>query len=249
MRLIPVIDLLNGCAVHAVRGDRAHYKPVQSVLSDSSEPLSLARAYRDRLGLDEVYVADLNAIQGSDHSSHRDLIAALVRQEGMHIILDAGTSDIANTRRWLDLGAYKVVIGTETLHAWDLLSNLPAKVDPDRLTFSLDFNSGKILSPCTHLATMHSEEILEHLQSAGWREVILLDLRRVGSRMSANRKLAEGMPSRFPGLSFLVGGGIASAEELIELQSMCIEGALVATALHRGIIAVRHISSLGKSSE
>jgi phosphoribosylformimino-5-aminoimidazole carboxamide ribotide isomerase len=239
MRLIPVIDLLNGRAVHAVRGDRVQYKPVRSLLCASPQPLPLARAYRERLELDEIYVADLNAIQGRDHSSHRDVIAALVQWEKMKIILDAGTSDITDARRFLDLGVHKVIIGTETLQDWDLLSDLPARVDPDRLVLSLDFSSGKILSRCIRMASMSPSEVLRHLQSAGWEEIILLDIRGVGSRTGVNRALVSEMPARLPYLRFLVGGGIARADELIELESLGFAGVLVATALHCGIITGR----------
>ena len=63
-QVIPVIDLLNGRAVHAVGGRRAHYQPIQSILHASSDPIPLARALRDSLGLQTLYLADLDAIGG-----------------------------------------------------------------------------------------------------------------------------------------------------------------------------------------
>ena len=65
-RVIPVLDVKNGQAVHAVGGIRSHYRPLQSLLHPSCEPLELARAYRDLLGLRELYLADLDAISGND---------------------------------------------------------------------------------------------------------------------------------------------------------------------------------------
>ena len=65
MRVIPVIDLKGGVAVHAVRGERERYRPVRSRIAAGSDPVELTRAVRDRFGLDEVYVADLDAIAGA----------------------------------------------------------------------------------------------------------------------------------------------------------------------------------------
>src|SRR5947209_7775724 len=62
MRIIPVLDLKAGLAVHAVAGDRAYYQPIRSILHQGSDPIGLARAYRDKLGLSDLYVADLDAI-------------------------------------------------------------------------------------------------------------------------------------------------------------------------------------------
>src|SRR5688572_13164356 len=63
MRVIGVVDLLAGVAVHARAGPRARYAPVRPVAGSAVEPgLALARNYVGRLGLGELYAADLDAI-------------------------------------------------------------------------------------------------------------------------------------------------------------------------------------------
>src|SRR5512136_915884 len=97
------MDLRDGLAVHAVRGDRKEYRPVTSVLADTADPLDVARAFREKLGLSELYIADLNAIQG--HGHHRALISRLAQQSGMRLIVDAGAADVASASQVLDAGA------------------------------------------------------------------------------------------------------------------------------------------------
>ena len=65
MRLIPVIDLKGGLVVHAVRGDRRRYAPLESRLVDGPQPDRVARAFWQR-GLREIYVADLDALGGAE---------------------------------------------------------------------------------------------------------------------------------------------------------------------------------------
>jgi phosphoribosylformimino-5-aminoimidazole carboxamide ribotide isomerase len=247
MRLIPVIDLRDGLVVHAVKGEREHYRPVKSVLCKTPDPFEVAGAFRDQLALNEIYVADLDSIQDPRRTNHREVISALALRERMNIILDAGVSDAGNARTWLDLGVDKVVIGSETLRSMDVLRDIPAGIDRDRLVFSLDFRSGKILSQCPALAAMPPMKALGHLQSAGWREVILLDLSRVGSGEGMDRMLAREARSGFPDLNLLIGGGISKPEELAELKSLGIAGALIATAFHRGIINAQHLSALSEN--
>ena len=95
MRVIPVIDLKSGAAVHAVRGQRERYRPLRSKLVAGSDPLRVARAVRGELGLDELYVADLDAIAGGP--PHRDALAALAREA--RVMVDAGVTDAAAVRR------------------------------------------------------------------------------------------------------------------------------------------------------
>ncbi|MBN1568118.1 MAG: hypothetical protein JXA73_09740 [Acidobacteria bacterium] len=244
MRLIPVIDLLDRQAVHAIKGERTRYQPVKSVLCDRPDPLAVSRAFRDRLGLRDVYVADLNAIQGFSRTIHRDILIELVRGLKLDVILDAGIDDIIQAQEWIDLGIRKVVIGSETLRTWNVLRDFPAAIDPDRLTFSLDFHSGKILSQCPALAGMMPIDALRHLHRSGWTEAILLDLSRVGSGQGADLALAKEAHASLPLLNLLIGGGVAGADELTILKSTGIAGVLVATALHNGIIGSQIIASL-----
>jgi phosphoribosylformimino-5-aminoimidazole carboxamide ribotide isomerase len=241
MRFIPVIDLLNSQAVHAVKGERKHYKPVVSVLCSTSDPLEIAVAFRDKLGLNEIYIADLDAIQNSDRTKHRRLIEHLSSRESIRILLDAGISDAGEARNRLDTGISRVIIGAETLKNLDALKEIPSGVDSGRLIFSLDCRNGKIISACPELTELSPINALEHLESSGWREVILLDLARVGSGLGIDSSLIHEARARFPGVTLLAGGGITGPEELSRLQSLGVGGVLVATALHNGAIGPQHL--------
>lgn len=245
MRLIPVIDLLAGVAVHAVKGERERYQPVMSVLSDTAEPAAVARAFRDKLGLQELYVADLDAIQG--RGDHRALIAQLAR-ERMRLLVDAGVTDGESARQILATGASKVIIGAETLATWEELQAIPAAVPADRLVFSLDMRGGQLLSRCPRLAASTPIEALEILHRAGWQEVILLDLARVGTEAGVDRALITEARRRFPEMALLAGGGLRDTNEIADLWAMGMAGVLLATALHRGAIGLPQIAALHASA-
>jgi phosphoribosylformimino-5-aminoimidazole carboxamide ribotide isomerase len=243
MRIIPVIDLLDGRVVHAVKGERQSYLPVRSVLCESHDPVTIAGVFRDKLGLREIYIADLDAIQSAGRIDHQQTIEILARRERMQIMLDAGVYDIEKARTWLGFGVHKIIIGSETLREWDAVHRIPSAIDPDRLAFSLDLRSGSILSQCPALAALEPLEALNHLHAAGWPEVILLDLERVGSEAGADGILASGARSAFPELRLLVGGGVSNPEQLAALKASGIAGVLIATAFHHGTIREDQISN------
>src|ERR687894_771074 len=141
MRVVPVIDLKDGTAVHAVRGERERYRPVRSVIAaEDGDPLSLARAFRSELGLGELYVADLDAISGEgEHSLPIGALASEAR-----VMVDAGVSEPARARALLDLGAHRVVVGTETLSGLDALDRLLG--EHPELVLSVDLRDGRALS-------------------------------------------------------------------------------------------------------
>ena len=240
MRVIPVIDLKSGAAVHAVRGERERYRPLRSEIVAGSDPLAVARAVREALGLDELYLADLDAIAGGP--KQREVIAALAGEA--RVMVDAGVSDAAGVRALLELGVARVVVGTETLADEAALARLRAELPDAPLVLSLDLRAGRVLSPDAALARLGAAEALARLGASGLREVIVLDLARVGTGAGPDMTLAAELSARFPELALLAGGGVRDVADLRALAEAGAAGALVATALHSGAIGADELRAL-----
>ena len=71
MEVIPVLDLKGGIVVHARMGMRSAYAPIETPLSPTSEPASVARGLLSVFPFKAFYVADLNAIEGSGDNTAR----------------------------------------------------------------------------------------------------------------------------------------------------------------------------------
>ncbi len=257
MRVIGVIDLKGATAVHAVRGERERYRPVHSAIGgDDGDALALARGFRNALGLEEIYVADLDAIVGeSEHAAgsggaaigdaagdHRALLRALAGEA--RVMVDAGVSEPARAQALLDLGVHRVIVGTETLSGPAALDRLVAELPDGALVLSVDLRDGRVLSPDPQLAGLPATDALVRLQRAGLREAIVLDLARVGSGAGPDVALIAELHAAFPGLELLAGGGVRDVEDLRALEAAGAAGALVATALHRGVIGPRELAEL-----
>ena len=236
------MDLHNGTVVHAIKGERDQYLPVKSVLCETSDPVDVARAFRDQLGLSEIYIADLDAIMG--RGSHREIINRLARREKMEVLLDAGTADPRTIQDLLALGIKNVIIGAETLPSWEVLLDICAITPGKAPIFSLDMRSGKVLSRSRQLESMSPLEILEKIKETCVKEVILLDLDRVGTQMGIDHALVDEVRRQFQEISLIVGGGVQQAGELETLKSAGVSGVLLASTLHLGIITQQHIAAL-----
>jgi phosphoribosylformimino-5-aminoimidazole carboxamide ribotide isomerase len=235
MRVVGVIDLKAGMAVHAVRGERERYRPVSSVLvPDGGDPLALARALRTELGLDELYVADLDAITGA--GGNDAVIGALARE--LRVMVDAGVSEPRRARALLDLGAHRVIVGTETLPGPDALDAL---LPLGSVVLSVDLRDGALLSPDPRLARLSALDAVERLSRPELREAIVLDVARVGSRAGLDIELIARLHTAFPALELLAGGGVRDVEDLRALADAGASGAPVATALHTGVIGAREL--------
>ena len=67
-------------------------------------------------------------------------------------MVDAGVSEPARAQALLDLGAHRVIVGTETLTGPDALDRLLAELPDGALVLSVDLRDGRVLSPDAQLA-------------------------------------------------------------------------------------------------
>ena len=63
MEIIPVMDLMSGIAVSGKSGKRETYKPLETVYSETPDPVDIAISLK-RQGFKRIYIADLDAIEG-----------------------------------------------------------------------------------------------------------------------------------------------------------------------------------------
>jgi len=241
LKTIPVIDVLNGVVVHAVRGQRERYAPLRSILCNSLEPLDVAKTF-ERLGFRELYMADLDAIMGRfrNLALYRRLRAEL----SLNFMVDAGIADVQSAGEVLNAGVSKIIIGTETLPDFGVVADSIRAFGEDRVLVSLDTRSGRVLSVSSEIRSMDPVEVARRLEGLGVGQVILLDLDRVGSECGVNLNLLRCVLAE-TSLEVLVGGGVRSIEDLEILRDLGVYGVLLATALHNGRVRVEDLKLKG----
>ncbi len=142
MKVIPVIDVLNEIVVHAVRGIRKEYQPLQSVLTKSVEPLEVAMTFKN-IGFSDLYLADLDAI--IDCSTNFSTLKKISDETDIKLMVDAGVTSIERAQKLLDSGVSKLIIGTETLQKNSFVSDAVSLFGTERVVVSLDLKGNKIL--------------------------------------------------------------------------------------------------------
>ena len=241
MRIIPVIDIRGGVAVHAVRGIRENYQPLKSVLCASADPVEVAASLK-AFGFSELYVADLDAIMGAPVNS--SLLTRIVESAGLNLMVDAGASNLERAKAVLDCGVSKIIIGTETLPNIDFVAKAVESLGAEKVVVSLDLRGDKILSGFELGRLADPVTFLRELEALGVSQIIILDLSKVGSREGTNLTLLQKVP-RHTKIEVLIGGGVRNVADLMALKNLGVSGVLVATALHSGKISPENLKQTG----
>jgi phosphoribosylformimino-5-aminoimidazole carboxamide ribotide isomerase len=228
MQIIPVIDLLNGAVVHAKQGVRQHYQPIKSLLTHSSKPLDIVAALLDIYPFQQLYIADLNAIQKlSDNFNAIRTISQKFPQ--LKLWIDAGINSTP-------LNAHSnVILGSENFSELGIFLAYK-KQQKNHFILSLDFMPNGYHGPA---------ELLESSQY--WpKNVIVMSLENVGANQGANINLLKEVLQRAPTRNVYAAGGIRHARDLTTLKEIGVHGALIATALHKKQLSTNEIKSLSQ---
>ena len=239
MKIIPVIDVLNGIAVHAKRGERKRYQPLKSILCKSVDPLDIASTFESS-GFNTLYLADLDAILGKP--ANFNLYQQIMTQTNLDLMVDAGIADITKASTVLAAEVTKIVIGSETLSSLDFVKQAVKSFGEDKVVVSIDLKEDKVLSASETVGSMDAISFAQKLGNIGINQIILLDLDRVGTEHGINTAILRNILEK-TGVEVLVGGGIRSFHELEKLRKLGVSGALVATVLHNGKLKVDELKS------
>ena len=241
MKIIPVLDLLNGIAVHAMRGERNKYRPLKSGLNPSPDPLELAKAF-DSLGFDELYTADLDAILKDEEDF--SVFTRTASETDLTLMVDAGISDLGRAGRVLEAGASIIIIGTETLTDLGFAGEAVRALGEDRVIVSVDLKGGELLSRSESIRSMSPLRLVKTLEEMGVTRIIVLDLARVGSEQGVNMGIVEEVLEE-TGVEVITGGGMRGIGDLEQARDLGVSAALISTVLHSGKLTAANLKSKG----
>jgi uncharacterized protein related to proFAR isomerase len=248
MLLIPVIDLMRGQVVRAMRGDRQSYRPIVSKLCAGSDPIEMARALCRHCASSRLYVADLDALTGG--AAQADVLRGLLQAlPALELWLDAGFADAAAAaalrdrigpsagRAVPDAPAARVVpvFASESLRSLSALRDAFARPQPGDSpgVLSLDRRGGERLDPAG---------CWDHPELWPGR-VIVMTLERVGADAGPDLDTLREVRARAPGAQLVGAGGIRHANDLARARDAGAHAWLVASALHDGRLAAADIAS------
>jgi len=226
MTLIPVIDLLKGQVVRGVRGDRQAYRPIESALCASSDPVTVARVLVEHCAARQLYVADLDALMGgpAQHAVLRELLAAL---DGIELWLDAGFADAdAASALAAQLAPHSPrivpVFGSESLRSRAALEECRSRFGAAGAVLSLDRRDGQRLDAagCWDAVALWPQR------------VIVMTLERVGSGAGPDLDTMRELHNKAPATTLVGAGGVRSTDDLARAQAAGAGAWLVASALH-----------------
>lgn len=225
MELIPALDLRGGRVVRLRTGDFAQ----ETRYGD--DPLALALAY-EAAGAEALHLVDLDAARGAP--AQDALVRRVVEATHLAVQVAGGVREGAAARRWLDLGATSVVMGTTAVRDPALLAEI-AGAHPGRVQAALDVRDGTpaVGGWLESEAGLTIEGLLARWDAAPLGGVILTSIDRDGTLAGPDL----GVLRRVRALTrhrLTYSGGIGALRDVVAVEEAGADAAILGKSLLEG---------------
>lgn len=228
MILFPAIDLIDGKAVRLYKGDYAQ----MTVYSD--DPVSVARSF-EQAGATHLHVVDLQGARDGGTPNFRT-VANIIKGTSLCVEIGGGIRDMDTVEKYLNAGAFRVILGTAALTDPEFLVQAVTKYG-DKIAVGADLRDGMV---ATHgwleTSQVSGYEFIENMQSIGVKVIICTDISKDGVMGGTNRELYQSLQDKFPDMMFTASGGISDLETVKALNGMNMYGAILGKALYTGAL-------------
>lgn len=230
--LIPALDLIDGNVVRLQQGDFA----LQTTFAN--DPLPLVQAYA-AAGAQYLHLVDLDGAR--DPAKRQiDLLRRISASTRMTVQVGGGIRNQADLEQLFEAGVKRAVIGSLTVTQPQLVQAWLNEFGPAAIVLALDVNiaADGTAYVATHgwqqTSTLTLNQLIDSFSADGLRHVLCTDISRDGMLSGSNIALYAGLKQRYPQLLIQASGGIASLDDLRQLQAINCDAAILGKALLTG---------------
>ena len=228
MKIFPAIDIKDKKCVRLVKGE--FDKKTEYDLS----PVEQAKKYQDH-GFKNLHIVDLDgALTGQ--TINLDIIQDIISRFDLKVEVGGGIRNFENIKKFVDIGAEKVILGSAAIKNKDFLKEACKKF-PNKIALGLDAKDGYLsVSGWKENSNQSTLEYLSDVNDYGVSRLIYTDINKDRMKQSPNfeetSKVAE--KSNCP---VIISGGVSSLEDIKKAKTLKnIEGIIVGKAIYDGDI-------------
>src|SRR5438445_438140 len=225
------IDILKGRVVTLVKGG-----PSASTEWET-DALEAAARWQEE-GADGLHVIDLDHAIGS--GSNGEVIQSVLGAANIPVEVGGGIRSVEEARRWLDLGASRVVLGTMAFKNPEKLREILRDVGPRRVAVAVDFKEDRVLT--SGWRQTESVDILGAVESfgrLGVETIIATAVERDGTANGPDFNAYSAL--RGLGIKIIASGGIRFPDDVARLSAQGLDGVIIGRALYEGTVRLAEL--------
>ncbi len=237
MIIFPAIDLIQGKAVRLYKGD---YNQM-TVYSDT--PVEVALDFRKQ-GATHIHLVDLEGAK-TGATPNLKTVADIISQTGLFAEIGGGIRNLETVETYASIGASRIILGTAAVRDEAFLAKAVERFGK-KIAVGVDVRDGFVaISGWLENTSLDCFDFCQKLESMGVETVICTDISKDGAMKGTNLALYKQLSERFK-LNVIASGGVSSMEDVKQLRSMDLYGAIIGKAYYTGAISLADAIEVAK---
>lgn len=228
MKIIPAIDLINGKCVRLLKGD---YDKV----TEYGDPVEMAKGF-EKDGAKYLHLVDLDgALSGKVENEL--VVKSILKNTNLEVELGGGIRTVEDAKKWLDMGVYRVILGSVAIKNISVVESLIKLYGPKRIIVGLDASNGYIAIEGWKVITdILALDYVKKLKEIGVEEIIYTDIAKDGALQGINELELKNMVKT--NMRIIASGGVTTISDLEIAKKINCEGIIIGKAIYNGNIKV-----------
>lgn len=237
MKIIPAIDILYGKCVRLMQGD------FDQVKIYNEDPLTVAYLFQDA-DLEYLHVVDLEGAKKGNIVNWK-VLTELQEKTALLIDFGGGVKTEKDVEKLLDLDISQINVGSLAVKEPEKFKRWLTEYGAQNFILSADVRGEEVMvNGWLKSAKTNLFDLVKQFTEHGLQYLTCTDISKDGMLNGPNVELYKKLKAAFPKLRINASGGIASLDDLRQLKSIGINGAIIGKAIYEQRIKLEDLKSL-----
>jgi phosphoribosylformimino-5-aminoimidazole carboxamide ribotide isomerase len=182
-----------------------------------------------------LHVVDLDAARG-EGENNRGVIGEMCKALDIPIQLGGGIRSMEQIEAALEMGVYRVILGTAAVRNPDLVEEAVDAFSAQRVVVSIDARDGEVrVQGWTEGSGLDAVEFAQEMERRGIRRIVYTDISRDGTMEGPNIPAYRTLGRHLSDAKITASGGVGDYEDLLDVQTLQpygVDSVIVGTALY-----------------
>ena len=234
MRIIPAIDIIEGKCVRLSKGDYSTKKIY------NEDPLEVAKSFEGS-GIQFLHLVDLDGAKASKIINWK-VLETIANKTNLTIDFGGGVKSDEDLKIAFDAGASQVTGGSIAVKDPDTFKRWLIDFGSDRIILGADSKNGKIaVSGWEEESEIMLKPFIANYLEEGIKYVISTDISKDGMLEGAAVDLYRDLINSFETMALIASGGVTTMEDVMRLDEIGCEGAIIGKAIYEGYISLKQL--------
>jgi phosphoribosylformimino-5-aminoimidazole carboxamide ribotide isomerase len=238
MRIIPAIDIIDGKCVRLTKGDYTTKKIY------NENPLEVAKEF-EAAGIEYLHLVDLDGAK-SKHIVNYKILEDIANNTNLKVDFGGGLKSDEDLKIAFDSGANQITGGSIAANDRDTFLNWLNQYGNEKIILGADCKN-RMISTNGWLTESKLDvvDFVKEYEAKTINYVICTDISKDGMLAGTSNELYKEIIDETK-VHLIASGGVSSTNDLVLLNEIGCEGAILGKAIYEGYISMKELSRLNE---